>query len=241
MVRGTLGLRYLVGVLLSAGALAALHPADAAAVARAQLVATLSANHAIYTAPGGRREAGVSRWRPITGEATTLPVLAQRLTPQHEWLRVRLPGRLLPGAPNGRTGWIKATQTRLWSIRWHILVSLTQRVARIYYDGHLRRSYRVVVGAPVSPTPTGQFFVEENVTEPPSFPGEPYALALSARSTVFTEFEGGPGQVALHGVGGGLGGALGTAESHGCVRFANSAITWLAQRIYPGTPVTITP
>jgi lipoprotein-anchoring transpeptidase ErfK/SrfK len=102
------------------------------------------------------------------------------------------------------------------------------------------RSYLVVVGKPSTPTPTGQFFVEENIAEPPSFAGAPYALATSARSGVFREFEGGPGQVALHGVGGGLGGTPGQAQSHGCVRFTTAAITWLAARIYPGTPVTIT-
>ncbi len=220
--------------------LALLAAAPAGAVAPGQLVATLYAAHAIYTSPGGRQEAKISAQRPITGEATTLPVLVRTRGPGAPWLLVRLPGRLLPGAPNGRTGWIKAAHLKLWVIRWHIAVSLHQRLTRIYDGGRLIRSYRVVVGAPASPTPTGQFFVEENVAEPSSFPGAPYALATSARSAVFTEFDGGPGQVALHGVGGGLGGTPGTAESHGCVRFATAAITWLAARIYPGTPVTIT-
>jgi lipoprotein-anchoring transpeptidase ErfK/SrfK len=211
-----------------------------ASVASAQRVATLTAAHAVYGRPGGSREATISRQRPITAEATTLPVLATRTARGVRWVLVGLPGRLLPGAPNGRTGWIRAAHTRLWSIRWHVIVSLGQRTARIYDAGRLRRTYRVIVGAPATPTPVGHFFVEENVAEPPSFPGAPYALALSARSTVFTEFDGGPGQVALHGVGGGLGGTLGTAQSHGCVRFATAAISWLAARIYPGTPVTIT-
>jgi hypothetical protein len=207
-----------------------------AAVAPAQQVATLEANHAIYATPGGRREASISRVRPITGESTTLPVLAI----SGRWLRVRLPGRLLPGPANGRTGWIKASGTRLWAIRWHIVVLLGRRAAKIFYAGRLVRSFLVVVGKPSTPTPAGQFFVEENVSEPPSFPGAPYALATSARSNVFTEFDGGPGQVALHGVGGGLGGTPGQAQSHGCVRFPTAAITWLAHHIYPGTPVTIT-
>ncbi|HTX32051.1 MAG TPA: L,D-transpeptidase [Solirubrobacteraceae bacterium] len=224
-----------------AAALSLLWAVPAGAVASRQPVATLYTAHAIYARPGGRREARISAQRPITGEATTLPVLASRTRGGTTWFRVRLPGRLLPGAPNGRTGWIKALRTRLWLIRWHIVVSLHDRRARIYDGGRLIRTDRVVVGAPASPTPTGQFFVEENISEPPSFPGAPYALATSARSAVFTEFDGGPGQVALHGMGGGLGGTLGTAESHGCVRFTAPAITWLAARIYPGTPVTITP
>jgi lipoprotein-anchoring transpeptidase ErfK/SrfK len=212
----------------------------AQAVAPSQAVVTLGIRHAIYVRPGAGREATISGARPITGEATTLPVLAARKALGRTWLLVRLPGRLLPGPPNGRTGWIKAAHARPWAIPWHIVVSVGQRLARVYYGGRLRRSYQVVVGARASPTPHGQFFVEENIAEPASFPGAPYALATSARSEVFSEFDGGPGQVALHGVGGGLGGTPGTAVSHGCVRFATPAITWLAARIYPGTPVTIT-
>jgi len=63
------------------------------------------------------------------------------------------------------------------------------------------------------------------VTSPTIMPGEP-------------EFDGGPGQIAIHGRDR-LGGTLGQAQSHGCVRLASSAISWLAARIGPGTPVTI--
>jgi lipoprotein-anchoring transpeptidase ErfK/SrfK len=69
-------------------------------------------------------------------------------------------------------------------------------------------------------------------------PGGPFALALSARSNALQEFEGGPGQIALHGRDN-LGGTLGAAESHGCVRLGTANIDWLAARIGPGTPVTI--
>jgi lipoprotein-anchoring transpeptidase ErfK/SrfK len=69
--------------------------------------------------------------------------------------------------------------------------------------------------------------------------GAPFALALSARSDVIQEFDGGPGQIALHGLEN-VGGVLGTAESHGCVRLDTAAMTWLVARIAPGTPVTIT-
>lgn len=233
-------MRRTLAAALLACALILLEASPAGAVTPSQAVVTLKARHAVYARPGGAREATISAQRPITGEPTTLPVLATQRGPVGAWLLVRLPGRLLPGAPNGRTGWIKAVSTQLGVIHWHIFVSLGRRLARIYYAGQLRRSYPVVVGAPSSPTPTGQFFVEENIAEPSNFPGAPYALATSARSEVFTEFDGGPGQVALHGVGGGLGGTPGTAVSHGCVRFTTGAISWLAQRIYPGTPVTIT-
>jgi len=69
--------------------------------------------------------------------------------------------------------------------------------------------------------------------------GAPFALALSARSNVLQEFDGGPGQVALHGLAN-VGGVLGTAVSHGCVRLDNDVMRWLVVRIGPGVPVTIT-
>jgi len=68
--------------------------------------------------------------------------------------------------------------------------------------------------------------------------GGPFALALSARSNVLQEFEGGPGQIGIHGRDD-LGGTLGTAGSHGCIRLDTASIDWLAARIGPGTPVTI--
>src|SRR5207248_1020982 len=79
------------------------------------------------------------------------------------WLLVRLPGRLLAGPPNGRTGWIKASGTRIGVFRWHIVISLSQRTARIYHNGRKVRQWLVVVGKPSTPTPSGNFFVEENI------------------------------------------------------------------------------
>jgi len=73
---------------------------------------------------------------------------------------------------------------------------------------------------------------------PATAAGGPFALALSARSNVLSQFAGGPGQIAIHGREL-LGGTLGRAQSHGCVRLASSAISWLAARIGPGVPVTI--
>jgi lipoprotein-anchoring transpeptidase ErfK/SrfK len=228
----------LVLVGIAAVAMTAAVPAAGAAprVPAQQLVATLFSNHPIFSAPGGATKGKVVQFRPITGERTTLPVLQVRPGKGVKWLLVRLPGR-----PNSHVGWIRGWHTQLSYITWRIRVSLGARTAWVYNSARVIRTFRVVVGRPAAPTPTGSFFVEENVAEPSSFPGAPYALATSARSNVFSEFDGGPGQVALHGTGGGLGGDPGTAESHGCIRFTVPDITWLAQRIYPGTPVDIVP
>ncbi len=171
---------------------------------------------------------------PITGERTTLPVLARSIGAGGvRWLQVMLPGR-----PDGLTGWITQTGTRPSVTDWRIVLDLAARRVTVYNDGSRIRTFKAVVGKPSTPTPTGQFFVQEVVQMQPGEPGGPFALALSARSNALQEFEGGPGQIAMHGRDN-LGGTLGQAESHGCVRLGTPAIDWLAARIGQGTPVTI--
>ena len=53
-------------------------------------------------------------------------------------------------------------------------------------------------------------------------------------------FDGGPGQVAIHGRGGAsLLDPLGSARSHGCIRIDNDAVDVLERDVPPGTPVRI--
>ena len=124
------------------------------------------------------------------------------------------------------------------STRWHIVVDLSARSVVVYDRGRAVRRFLAIVGKPSTPTPRGEFFVEEDVKLSASAVGAPYALALSARSDVLKQFDGGPGQIALHGVAN-VGGTLGTAASHGCIRLSVDAIRWLELRIGPGAPVTI--
>jgi lipoprotein-anchoring transpeptidase ErfK/SrfK len=136
------------------------------------------------------------------------------------------------------SGWITEAGTRSSVTPWRLIVNLGARRVTAYQNGRKAKSFPAVVGKPSTPTPGGQFFVEEVVRMGSKDPGGPIALALSARSNVFAEFEGGPGQIGIHGRDN-LGGTLGQAESHGCVRLATSSIEWLAERVGPGTPVLI--
>ncbi len=227
--------------VLTAACLAGVTTGSAAAGVPARVQATqelvvLLSTHAAHRAPavGSPQVALVAARRPITGERTTLPVIARSIgTGGARWLQVMLPGR-----PDGSTGWIAQRSTRPLVTAWRIAVDLAARQVKVYRDGRMTRTFQAVVGKPSTPTPTGQFFVEETVQMQPGEPGGPFALALSARSNVLQEFEGGPGQIALHGREN-LGGALGTAASHGCIRLDTASIDWLATRIDPGVPVTI--
>jgi lipoprotein-anchoring transpeptidase ErfK/SrfK len=210
---------------------------NTARVQATQELAVLRSVHVAHQAPdaGSRVLAAVSPIRPITGEPTTLPVLARSIGAGGViWLQVMLPGR-----PDGLTGWIAEPGTRAAVTPWRITIDLHTRRVNVYNDGIGVRVFKGVVGKPSTPTPTGQFFVEEVVAMQSGEPGGPFALALSARSNTLQEFEGGPGQIAMHGRDN-LGGTLGAAESHGCVRLGTAAIDWLAARVGGGTPVTIT-
>ena len=228
-----------IAVACVGSGVASVSPATARASDRvppAQPLVALLYQHDAYASPhpGARSIATVTAHRPITGETTTLPVLRQLSRHgRFGWLLVRLPGR-----PNSGTGWIHLGGTRQFVTSWHIVVSIAARRVSVYFHGRLAERFAAVVGKPSTPTPTGTFFVEETVRMPASMPGGPFALATSARSNVLQEFDGGPGQIAIHGRDG-LGGDLGQAESHGCMRLATPAIDWLAARIGPGVPVDI--
>jgi len=207
-------------------------------VSPTQELAVLHKAHKVFSTPGVHqsRVRTIQAWRPITGARTVLPVVGHATTAGGaQWLRVMVPGR-----PNGMKGWIARRGTTSARTGWSIIVKTSSRRVRVYRRGRLVRSFAAVVGKPSTPTPHGRFFVEESVRMLPGSAGAPYALALSARSNVLQEFGGGPGQVAMHGVAN-LGGTPGTAISHGCVRLANRHIRWLAARIAPGVPITITP
>jgi lipoprotein-anchoring transpeptidase ErfK/SrfK len=224
-------------VLLAAGwAASTAQAAPAAPVKPIQRLAALLRTHDAFAQPtrASKPLGRVPARRPLTGTRTVLPVLGET-TRAHAvaWLHVSLPGR-----PNGRTGWIRRDGTVAKATSRHIVIDLSLRRVRTYIDGRVAETGRAVVGKPGTPTPRGRFFVEEVVRLPAGQAGGPIAFALSARSNVLQEFDGGPGQIALHGRSM-IGGVLGSAASHGCVRVAERMLQWLNHRVGPGVPVTI--
>jgi lipoprotein-anchoring transpeptidase ErfK/SrfK len=232
-LRSLTSLAFVVAAVAGAAAAPSASARKPAVVEPTQEVAMLLKSHNVVSAPHAHasRVSTVAASRPITGAQTVLPVIDR----VPHWLRVRLPGR-----PNGSMGWITQRRTEPGTTIWHVVVRTSSRQVLVYRHGRRVRSFAAVVGKPSTPTPHGHFFVEESVRMLPGSAGAPFALALSARSNVLQEFDGGPGQIAIHGVAN-LGGTPGTAVSHGCVRLANSNVRWLAARVGAGVPVDITP
>jgi len=149
------------------------------------------------------------------------------------WVKAYLPTR-----PNLSTGWIRAGDVTLSATPYRIAVRLKPHQLVLYKGGKPMLRTPIAKGAAVSPTPTGRYFVTDLLRppDPASFYG-PYALGLSAHSPVYTSFEGGDGQVGIHGTN--QPEVLGQDVSHGCIRVGNGAITKIAKLVPLGTPVEI--
>ncbi len=232
--RGVAVLAVALATVATGGVLAV--PAGARVPAAQPLVVLLH-DHIARADPEvwARRIETVPARRPLTHVRTVLPVIGRTTSPDgRAWTRVRLPGR-----PSGHTGWIPTSQTKRAATSWQLSLKLSARRVTVYRHGRVVRRFQAIVGKPSTPTPRGKFFIEEALALSSQAPGGPFALATSARSAVLQEFEGGPGQIALHGTNG-LSGALGTAASHGCIRLSTGAITWLAGRVGAGVTLTVT-
>jgi lipoprotein-anchoring transpeptidase ErfK/SrfK len=151
------------------------------------------------------------------------------------WLRVRLPLR-----PNGSSGWLQEDSVEVRRLRYRVEVSRRARTLTLLRDGARVASTRVVIGAAATPSPTGTFAVLEVVRQPKGSLLGPWALHLTAHSTVLDNYGGGPGRVALHGRSGTLRrDPLGSARSHGCIRMPNAFVARLHDVAVEGTPVII--
>ncbi|HET9731233.1 MAG TPA: L,D-transpeptidase [Acidimicrobiales bacterium] len=147
---------------------------------------------------------------------------------------------MLPERPNGATGWVANSDLRFYQDDWKVVVSLSRRVLTVLDAGRVVETDTVTVGSAASPTPTGSFYVTELVSSTdPGGPYGPYAFGLSDFSDTYTEFAGGPGQVAIHGTD--RPDLLGQAASDGCVRLPDATVSALARVLPVGTPVDIGP
>jgi hypothetical protein len=203
------------------------------------------------------RSEKVHRWAPVlrTAEAHAAPSAAapavatlETRTPEDTtnvvlvvgtrhvdgrlWVRVRL-----AVLPNNTTGWVPRSSLGGYHfVHTHLVVNLARLTATLLYDGRVIFRAPVGVGQSRWPTPTGLFYVREELTRFANPFYGPIAFGTSARSRVLTDWPSG-GFVGIHG----------TNEpdlipgriSHGCVRLRNADILRLSRLMPIGTPVTV--
>jgi lipoprotein-anchoring transpeptidase ErfK/SrfK len=209
----------------------AIRPASGPAVPASTELATVLATAPGYDAPGGRTVGAVpANWYE---RRSVLPVIATR----PGWVRVRLAQR-----PDGSTAWLPASDVRLSSTPYRIVVDLATTRLALYDHGRLVFSAPAGVGAEDDPTPTGEFFVAFDEAPPQPNPGYgPFIIVTSDHSRAIRDWEGsGDAVIGIHGPLGedGLIGTTGARISHGCVRLHLPSLERLAQ-VPPGTPIDV--
>ena len=148
-------------------------------------------------------------------------------------VRVQLPDR-----PNGSTGWVSASRVLLTTTSYSVTVKLRSFQLVVRNGNKTVARERIGVGASVTPTPTGRYYVTELLKQPdPTGLYGPFAFGLSVHSDVVTDFAGGDGQIGIHGTNEPH--RIGTNVSRGCIRLYNSSIARLARILPAGTPVRI--
>jgi lipoprotein-anchoring transpeptidase ErfK/SrfK len=117
---------------------------------------------------------------------------------------------------------------------------------RLFKHLHVAKRYRVAVGMPQYPTPTGLFSVTNKAVNPVwTAPDSPWAGAYrnetvaggSAENPLKARWMGIVNGVGIHGTG--IPGSIGTAASHGCIRMTVPDVIDLYPRVPVGTPVLI--
>jgi lipoprotein-anchoring transpeptidase ErfK/SrfK len=187
----------------------------------------------VYRRPGGRAFARFGALNQ-NGVPMVFAALEAVLGPRCKaaWYRVRVPVK-----PNGTTGYVRARSVNLRLIRTQVVVDLSARRLTVYRRGRADFSTTTAIGAPTTPTPLGDFYVNQRFRE--ADPNGPYgwaAIGISAFSEVLTQWPQG-GQVAIHGTN--RPALLGLPISNGCIRVSNAAIQRIWRLAPAGTPVSI--
>ena len=145
---------------------------------------------------------------------------------------------LLPTRPNGLSGWIPRSEVSLSETPYWIHIELSTRRLTVLRDGTVIARDTVAIGSPRTPTPTGRFFVTALLQAPRSNTiYGPYAFALSGFSSALTAFNGGDGELGIHGNNDPS--ALGNDVTHGCIRVSNAIIKALVGVVPLGAPVEV--
>ena len=147
---------------------------------------------------------------------------------------------LLPIRPNGSTGWVRATDVRIIQNRYRIQVELGAHRITVYDGESVMLQEPIAVGKPSTPTPPGTYYLRVLLQAPdPNTVYGPYAYPLSGHSEVLTSFNGGDGELGIHGNNDAS--VLGQDVTAGCIRMSNDGITKLSGILPLGTPVEILP
>lgn len=145
---------------------------------------------------------------------------------------------LLPVRPNGSLGWVRDADVSLTAHNYRIKVDLARFGLQVFERGVTIFDTVAGVARGNAPTPGGRYYLTELLRplEPDTVYGS-FAYGLSGFSDTFQTFNGGPGQLGIHGTNDPE--TLGTAVSAGCIRIHNDDVTRLVEFLPLGVPVEV--
>jgi len=202
-------------------------------------IATPNGAPSVYRQPGQSASRLDVKSKTSAGAPTTFAIIGDASDPA----RLAHPGWyevLLPTRPNGSAAWVPTTSVTVTKTPLRLFVDLKRRSLHIASDDKTLLTVPVAVGTATNPTPTGATYLTELIqnVEPDGAYG-PYAFGLALHSDTLSEFEGGDGQVGIHGTNQPR--LIGQAVSHGCVRLSNDSVAKVVALQLPlGAPVFIT-
>jgi len=140
--------------------------------------------------------------------------------PDADWVNV-----LLPVRPNGSDGWVRRSDVTLTANRFHIEVRLGAHQIRVFDGDERVMQAPIGVGTTNTPTPGGAFYIRSLIASTDPAYGT-YAFGLSGFSEVHESFNGGPGDIGIHGTSDPS--TIGTDVSNGCIRLEDGNVVLLA-------------
>jgi L,D-transpeptidase catalytic domain len=226
--RTLLGVLLLAALLGPAGGVAAARPAVDPDPGTLVLRVRLHERVRLHKRPGGRVVAVLGD-RTEFGSRTTLTVLARR----GAWAQVS--SALL----GGRRAWLRIDgHVARRQTRWELRADISDRSLAVVHAGRVLHTYRVAVGAPRSPTPTGRFQVTDKLRGRKY--GASYGCCIIALST--DQPHPPPGwtgmaRMAVHGTN--VERTVGGAVSAGCLHARAAAMRWMMAHVPNGAPIVI--
>ncbi|MFT7473511.1 MAG: lipoprotein-anchoring transpeptidase ErfK/SrfK [Verrucomicrobiales bacterium] len=182
----------------------------------------------VYDAPDGQITHRMANPTPADG-----PLVFLTTSNEADWHEV-----LLPVRPNGSIGWVRDQDVSLAAHNYRIRVDLADFRLRVTEGGVPIFDTVAGVASDNSPTPGGRYYLTElrAPTTPDTVYGS-FAYGLSGFSETFETFNGGPGQLGIHGTNSPE--SLGTAVSAGCIRLHNDDVARLVTFLPLGVPVVV--
>ena len=182
----------------------------------------------VFTEPGGERIHVMDNPTPTNG-----PLIFLTTKNQSDWHEV-----LLPVRPNGSLGWVRNNDVSLASHNYRIRADLADFRLRVLERGVTIFDAVAGVASNNSPTPGGRYYLTELLapTVADSIYGS-FAYGLSGFSETFETFNGGAGQLGIHGTNSPE--TLGSAVSAGCIRLHNDDVARLVTFLPLGVPVDV--